>query len=92
MQNGGMHPAATTLFFRAHTRVLTTLSVALAITCLCLSGATRPCAPDLACATDKLMAKSALPLESAMKMVVCVPCRQTAGAVNSSAPPGTSRR
>jgi len=65
MQNGGMHPAATTLFFRAHTRVLTTLSVALAITCLCLSGAARPPAATLACQADKIAAKSALPLESA---------------------------
>ena len=65
MQNGGMHPAANTLFFRAHTRVLTTLSVALAIICLCLSGATRSPAATLACQADKIAAKSALPLESA---------------------------
>ncbi len=65
MQNGGMHPAATTLFFRAHTRVLTTLSVALAITCLSLSGAARAPAVCPACRGDKIVAKSALPLESA---------------------------
>jgi hypothetical protein len=65
MQNGGMHPAATTLFFRAHTRVLTTLSVALAITCLCLSGATHSPAATVAPHADKIVAKTALPLESA---------------------------
>jgi hypothetical protein len=65
MQIGAMHPAATTLFFRAHTRVLTTLSVALAITCLCLGGAAHPPAAAVASSADKIMAKTALPLESA---------------------------
>jgi hypothetical protein len=65
MQNGGMHPAATTLFYRVHTRVLTTLSVALAITCLSLSSAARPAAATIACNADKMVAKSALSLESA---------------------------
>jgi hypothetical protein len=65
LQNEGMHLAVTTLFFRAHTRVLTTLSVALAITCLSLSGAAHPPAATITCNADKMVAKSALPLESA---------------------------
>jgi len=61
-----MHPAATTLFFRAHTRVFTTLSVALAITCLTLSSAAHPpTATSIARAADKIEAKTALPLEAA---------------------------
>ena len=65
MQNGRMLLAATTLFFRAHTRVLTTLTVALAITCLCLASSARPPAPSLTGSNEKCVAKSALPVEAA---------------------------
>jgi hypothetical protein len=60
-----MHPAATTLFYRVHTRVLTTLSVALAITGLCLGGASHQPAAAEARHADKIVVKTALPLESA---------------------------
>lgn len=65
MQNERVHPSTLLLGFRAHTRVLATLSVALVIAFLCLSGSTLPSAPLPAKLLEKAAATRETPLESA---------------------------
>ena len=62
MQNEPMLLASPTLLFRAHTRVVVTLFVAVSITILCLTNTVQQPAPALAKLTEKNAAQSALPL------------------------------
>lgn len=60
-----MHPSTLLLGFRAHTRVLATLSVALLIAFLGLTGSTLPPTPLPAKLMEKAAARRETPLESA---------------------------
>ncbi len=65
MQNERVHPSTLMLGFRAHTRVLATLSVAVVIAFLCLTGSALPTVqlPDKL--DEKTAARRVTPLESA---------------------------
>lgn len=65
MQNDRVLLATLLLGFRAHTRVLATLSVALVIALLCLTRTTLPPAPVSAKLTEKTVTNRDLPLEPA---------------------------
>ena len=65
MQNECVHPSTLLLGFRAHTRVLATLSVALVIAFLTLTSSTLPSASLPAKLMEKTSARREMPLESA---------------------------
>lgn len=60
-----MHPSTLLLGFRAHTRVLATLSVALVIAFLCLTGSAVSPVTFPAKSVEKAIGNPAMPVESA---------------------------